>query len=131
MAKPGRTATADRRRRSPADRRRLVTGLAQGDFQIWEDGLEQEITQFTDERVPVSLGVLLNADVTPTLISANHQEDSVSRSVNSATELVYQGVSVSTVSRGSSSLPVASPPTAKVFFTRPYAMTSIAVFDAL
>ena len=40
---------------------RLITGLAQGDFQIWEDGLEQEITQFTDERVPVSLGVLLDA----------------------------------------------------------------------
>ena len=40
---------------------RLVTGLAQGDFQIWEDGLEQEITQFTDERVPVSLGVLLDS----------------------------------------------------------------------
>jgi VWFA-related protein len=40
---------------------RLVTGLARGDFQIWEDGVEQEITQFTDERVPVSLGVLLDA----------------------------------------------------------------------
>jgi Ca-activated chloride channel family protein len=40
---------------------RLVTGLAKEDFQIWEDGREQEITQFTDERVPVSLGVLLDA----------------------------------------------------------------------
>ena len=79
----------------------------------------------------VSLGVLLNAEATSTLISANHQEASGSRSVKSATELVYQGVSVSTVSRGSSSLAVASTPTAKVFFTRPYAMTSIAVFDAL
>jgi Ca-activated chloride channel family protein len=40
---------------------RLVTGLAKNDFQIWEDGVEQEITQFTDQRVPVSLGVLLDA----------------------------------------------------------------------
>lgn len=40
---------------------RLVTGLTQEDFQIWEDGLEQTVTQFTDERVPVSLGVLLDA----------------------------------------------------------------------
>ena len=40
---------------------RLITGLAREDFQIWEDGVEQEIAQFTDERVPVSLGVLLDA----------------------------------------------------------------------
>jgi VWFA-related protein len=40
---------------------RLVTGLTQDDFQVWEDGVEQAITQFTDARVPVSLGVLLDA----------------------------------------------------------------------
>ncbi len=40
---------------------RLVTGLGKDDFQVWEDGVEQEVTQFTDERVPVSLGVLLDA----------------------------------------------------------------------
>jgi VWFA-related protein len=40
---------------------RLVTGLSRDDFQVFEDGVEQTITQFTDERVPVSLGVLLDA----------------------------------------------------------------------
>ena len=40
---------------------RLITGLTQGDFQIFEDGVEQQITQFTDQRVPVSLGMLLDA----------------------------------------------------------------------
>jgi Mg-chelatase subunit ChlD len=40
---------------------RLVTGLTRDDFQVWEDGIEQQVTQFTDERVPVSLGVLLDA----------------------------------------------------------------------
>lgn len=40
---------------------RLVTGLGKDDFQIFEDGTAQEITQFTDARVPVSLGVLLDA----------------------------------------------------------------------
>jgi Ca-activated chloride channel family protein len=40
---------------------RLITGLTKEDFQVWEDGIEQEVTQFTDERVPVSLGVLLDA----------------------------------------------------------------------
>jgi len=40
---------------------RLVTGLTKDDFEILEDDVPQTITQFTDERVPVSLGVLLDA----------------------------------------------------------------------
>jgi VWFA-related protein len=40
---------------------RLITGLTQGDFQVFEDGVEQTITQFTDRRVPVSVGMLLDA----------------------------------------------------------------------
>jgi Ca-activated chloride channel family protein len=38
----------------------LVTDLTRGDFDIYEDGEKQELTQFTNERVPVSLGVLLD-----------------------------------------------------------------------
>jgi Ca-activated chloride channel family protein len=40
---------------------RLVIGLGKDDFEIYEDGQPQPVTQFTDERVPVSLGVLLDA----------------------------------------------------------------------
>lgn len=40
---------------------RLITGLSRDDFEIFEDGAVQPVTQFTDERVPVSLGVLLDA----------------------------------------------------------------------
>ena len=40
---------------------RLVRGLTRDDFQVYEDGVEQPVTQFTDERVPVSLGLLLDA----------------------------------------------------------------------
>ncbi|HZL95205.1 MAG TPA: VWA domain-containing protein, partial [Vicinamibacterales bacterium] len=40
---------------------RLITGLTKDDFQVFEDGDRQDITQFTDARVPVSLGVLLDA----------------------------------------------------------------------
>src|SRR5262245_28703407 len=39
---------------------RLVTGLLRDAFEIYEDGVRQEITQFTNERVPVSLAVLLD-----------------------------------------------------------------------
>lgn len=39
---------------------RLVTTLAQGDFTIEEDSVVQPITQFTKERVPVSLSLTLD-----------------------------------------------------------------------
>ncbi len=38
----------------------FVTGLTRDDFAIFEDGVQQTLTQFTNERVPVSLGVLLD-----------------------------------------------------------------------
>lgn len=40
---------------------RLITGLAKDDFEILEDGVPQSISVFTNERVPVSLGVLIDA----------------------------------------------------------------------
>jgi Ca-activated chloride channel family protein len=39
---------------------RLITDLTKDDFEISEDGVRQEVTQFTAERVPVSLGVVLD-----------------------------------------------------------------------
>jgi Ca-activated chloride channel family protein len=39
---------------------RLVTGLGREAFEVHEDGEPQKITQFTNERVPISLGVLLD-----------------------------------------------------------------------
>jgi Ca-activated chloride channel homolog len=39
---------------------RLVTGLPRDEFEIYEDGDRQPISQFTNERVPVGLGLLLD-----------------------------------------------------------------------
>jgi VWFA-related protein len=39
---------------------RLVTDLVQDEFELFEDGTPQTVTQFTRERVPVSLAVLLD-----------------------------------------------------------------------
>lgn len=39
---------------------RLVTGLGRDAFEILDDGERQTVTQFTAERVPVGLGVLLD-----------------------------------------------------------------------
>jgi Ca-activated chloride channel family protein len=38
----------------------LVTGLGREVFEVYEDGVRQTITQFTNERVPVGLGVALD-----------------------------------------------------------------------
>jgi Ca-activated chloride channel family protein len=40
--------------------RRLVTGLEKENFQVFEDGVEQEITKFSSEDVPVSIGVIFD-----------------------------------------------------------------------
>jgi Ca-activated chloride channel homolog len=42
------------------DSGRFVSGLRQGDFTIYEDNEKQEITHFSAERVPVSLGILVD-----------------------------------------------------------------------
>jgi hypothetical protein len=38
----------------------LVTGLEREAFEVFEDGDPQKVTQFTNERVPISLGVVLD-----------------------------------------------------------------------
>lgn len=39
---------------------RLVRGLTRDDFVVYEDGVEQKIAFFTGERLPVSLGILVD-----------------------------------------------------------------------
>lgn len=39
---------------------RFVPNLRKEDFLLWEDGRPQPVTHFSDERVPVSLGILLD-----------------------------------------------------------------------
>lgn len=39
---------------------RLVRGLTKDDFRVFEDGVQQTISQFAGDRVPVSLGILLD-----------------------------------------------------------------------
>jgi VWFA-related protein len=39
---------------------RFVSGLGKADFTLYEDGEPQEITHFSNDRVPVSLGIILD-----------------------------------------------------------------------
>jgi Ca-activated chloride channel homolog len=54
------------------DAGRFVPGLRQEDFRVYEDGAEQPISHFSNERVPVSLGILLDTSgsMTPDKMSA-------------------------------------------------------------
>ena len=54
------------------DNGRFVAGLRQEDFTVYEDGKQQEVTHFSNERVPVSLGILLDTSgsMTPDKMSA-------------------------------------------------------------
>ena len=51
---------------------RFVSGLGKDDFSIFEDGEPQTITHFSNERVPVSLGIVLDTSgsMTPDKMSA-------------------------------------------------------------
>ena len=42
------------------DAGRFVSGLDKNDFTVFDDGVRQEITYFNSDRVPVSLGILLD-----------------------------------------------------------------------
>src|SRR5882672_5507504 len=50
----------------------FVSGLTKDDFSIYEDGAPQEITNFSNERVPVSLGIVLDTSgsMTPEKMSS-------------------------------------------------------------
>jgi Ca-activated chloride channel homolog len=39
---------------------RVVTGLEKQNFRIFEDGREQEIVTFSNEDVPISIGVIFD-----------------------------------------------------------------------
>ncbi len=39
---------------------RLVTGLEQENFRVFEDNVEQEIVRFSSEDVPISIGVIFD-----------------------------------------------------------------------
>jgi len=80
---------------------RLVVGLDQDNFRVFEDGVEQEITTFSSEDVPVSLGVILDlsgtmtnkiekarAAITEFLNVANKQDDFFLIGFNAEAELM-------------------------------------------
>jgi VWFA-related protein len=70
-------------------KQRLVTTLQRNDFQVFEDGQPQQITQFRQEDVPVALGILIDNsgsmrdkrdrvnDATINLVKSSNPQDQV------------------------------------------------------
>ena len=60
---------------------RFVPSLTQDDFTVFEDGRPQEIVYFARERVPVSLGILLDVSGSMTPDKMASARDAINRFV--------------------------------------------------
>ena len=60
---------------------RYVTGLTRDDFVVYEDGVEQAITHFSNERVPVSLGLVVDTSGSMDGEKWEHARDAIDRFV--------------------------------------------------
>ncbi len=58
---------------------RFVSGLRREDFAVFEDGVRQEIIQFSGERAPVSLGILLDASGSMSSEKMSAARDAINR----------------------------------------------------
>jgi len=61
---------------------RFVPGLTKDDFIVYDDGRQQEITQFSNERVPVSLGILLDTSGSMTPDKMSSARAAIDRFIN-------------------------------------------------
>lgn len=61
---------------------RFAPGLEKEDFKIYEDGVLQEITHFSSERVPVSLGILLDTSGSMTEEKMSRARSAIDRFIN-------------------------------------------------
>lgn len=61
---------------------RFADGLTRDDFTVYEDGVLQEISHFSSERVPVSLGLVLDA-------SGSMTEEKMSRARSAIDRLIF------------------------------------------
>jgi hypothetical protein len=65
---------------------RFVPGLTREDFRLYEDSQPQEITHFSSERVPVSLGIAIDSSGS----MAGHKWDSAVSSVERLLDMVVR-----------------------------------------
>jgi hypothetical protein len=64
-------------------RGKLVTGLRQENFRIWEDKVEQKVEYFSSEDTPMSIGLIFDA--------TGSMEDKISRARDAAVSFLKTG----------------------------------------
>lgn len=64
------------------DEGRFIGALRQDDFKVYEDGVLQDVTHFSNDRVPVSLGIVLDA-------SGSMTADKMSAARSAIDRLIY------------------------------------------
>jgi Ca-activated chloride channel family protein len=62
---------------------RMVTGLQQGNFRLWEDKVEQKLEYFSSEDSPMSIGLIFDA--------TGSMQDKISRSRDAAVSFLKTG----------------------------------------
>src|SRR5574339_393260 len=60
---------------------RFVRGLSKDDFVVYEDGAEQTVTHFSNERVPVSLGLVVDTSGSMVGEKWSHAQSALNRFV--------------------------------------------------
>src|SRR5215212_1996993 len=58
---------------------RFVPGLRQDDFIIYEENVQQEVSHFSNERVPVSLGIVLDTSGSMAGEKLDHAQAAIDR----------------------------------------------------
>ena len=65
---------------------RFVSGLNQGDFAVYEDGVRQEISFFSDQDAPAAIGVVLDVSASMTGAKIERARDAVARFIQTSHE---------------------------------------------
>src|SRR5215210_4687212 len=58
---------------------RFVPGLRQDDFVVYEENVQQEVSHFSNERVPVSLGIVIDTSGSMAGEKLNHAQSAIDR----------------------------------------------------
>jgi Ca-activated chloride channel homolog len=65
---------------------RYVSGLNQGDFAVYEDGVRQEISFFSDQDAPAAIGVVLDVSASMTGAKIRRAREAVARFIQTSHE---------------------------------------------
>ena len=71
-----------------------MPGLRMEDFEVYEDGKRQTISQFDSERVPVSLGIVLDASGSMAGEKMSAAKRAVNRFLERAARAAGRGLSI-------------------------------------